>query len=357
VNLLQPSVPVVDYRMSTSPWCKSISICPKENYVVVGFENSLVRFFKTTSSELPRDEKLHHHHEDCRDCPPVDTLSFSNDGLMLLAGTRSPKTGTIQIYASRFPFASTAFQELPNCRYRVALHESEDNGITSAIFRTGGGSGSEENLICVTTWTQSGTPILIQPDDNHRSEIRSTGSTRQGTLGSRIQCAAFSPSGRELAMINEKGHLYQISGLNSNPMDIRRIATSKELTAKSESFAMSYMNLSDEDAIIIAWADSSKCMGYIKKIPLKFEVSSSGMACDTGSHSPTFQGDSGVPSTPSLLHATISRNSASNTSRAELEGDKPAVELTNDESSVGTPNNEIDNLMADIKGRLGGSYR
>jgi len=343
--------------MSTSPWCKSISICPKENYVVVGFENSLIRFFKTASSIESRDEKLHHHHEDCRDCPPVDTLSFSNDGLVLLAGTRSPKTGTIQIYVSRFPYTAPAFQELPTCRYRVALHESEDNGITSAIFRTGGGSGSEENLICVTTWTQSGTPILIQPDDNHRSEIRSLVSSRQGTLGSRIQCAAFSPSGKELAMINEKGHLYQISSLNSNPMDIRRISTSKQLTAKSESFAMSYMNLSDEDAIIIAWADSSKCVGYIKKIPMKFDVSSSGLTDETGSHDPTMQGDSGIPPTPNLLHATISQNSTSNTSRAELEGDKPAVELTNDESSIGTTNNEIDNLMADIKGRLGGSYR
>ena len=356
MNLLQPSVPVVEYRMSTSPWCKSICICPKENNVVVGFENSLVRFFKTARSEQIREERLHHHHDDCRDCPPVDTLSFSNDGLVLLAGTRSPKTGTIQIYLSRFPFPNPAFQELPTCRYRVALHESEDNGITSTIFRTGGGSGSEESLICVTTWTQSGTPILIQPDDNHRTEIRSTVSGRQGTLGSRIQCAAFSPSGKELAMINEKGHLYQISSLNSNPMDIRRIATSKELTAKSQSFAMSYMVLSDEEAIIIAWADSSKCMGYIKKIPLKFDVSGLGVMADTGSHDLTMQGDSGVPPTPNLLNASLSHTST-NTSRAELEGDKPAVELTNDESSAGTPSNEIDNLMADIKGKLGSSYR
>lgn len=323
---------------------------------MVGFENSIVRFFKTTNSEQSRIEKLHHH-DDCRDCPPVETLSFSNDGLVLLAGTRSPRTGTIMIYASRFPFTGPAFQELSTCRYRVPLHESEDNGITSAIFRTGGGSGREDNLICVTTWTQSGTPILIQPDDNHRSEIRSITSSRQGTLGSRIQCAAFSPSGKELAMINEKGHLYQISSLNSNPMDIRRIATSKELTTKSESFAMSYMNLSDEDAIVIAWADSSKCMGYIKKIPMKFDVSSSSAAGDTGLCDHSMQGDNCVPPTPNLLHATISGNSMSSSSRAELEGDKPAVELTNDESSAGTPNNEIDNLMADIKGRLGSGYQ
>ena len=272
MNHVQPSASVIDYRMSTSPWCRSISICPKENYVVVGFENGLVRFFKSTNPESPRDEKLHTHHNDCRDCPPVDSLSFSNDGLVLLAGTRSPKTGTIQVYVARFPFL-VPFQELSTCRYRVPLHESEDNGITSAIFRTGTGRGSEEDLICITTWTQSGTPILIQPEENHRTEVRPAISSRQGTLGSRIQSAVFSPSGKELAMVNEKGHLYQISNLNSNPMDIRRIATSKELTTKTESFAMAYMTLADEDAIVLAWADPTKSIGYVKKIPMKFDVS------------------------------------------------------------------------------------
>jgi len=269
VNIVHPSTPVVDYRMSSSPWCKSIAICPKENYVVVGFENSLVRFFKTTNSEQAREDRLHAHHDECKDCPPVDNLSFSNDGLVLLAETRSPKSGTIQVYAWRFPFLS--FQELSTCRYRVPLHESEDNGVSSAIFRSG--PANDENLVCITTWTQSGIPILVQPEDGHRSEIKTDLSSRQGRLGSRIQCAAFSPTGKELAMVNEKGHLYQISALNANPMDIRRIATSKELTAKSESFAMAFMSLSDEEAIILAWADSTKAIGYVKKIPMRFDVS------------------------------------------------------------------------------------
>lgn len=74
-------------------------------------------------------------------------------------------------------------------------------------------------------------------------------------------------------MVNEKGHLYQISNLNSNPMDIRRMATSKELMAKSESLAMAFMTLSDEESIILAWADSAKLMGNVKKIPMRFDVS------------------------------------------------------------------------------------
>lgn len=257
--------------MSTSPWCKSIAICPRENYVVVGFENSLVRFFKTAGTEAPRDDRLHPHHEDCKDCPPVDTLSFSNDGLVLLGGTRSPKNGTIQIFVWKFPF--TTVQELSTCRYRVPLHESEDNGISSSVFRSGSGSGNEDNLICITTWTQSGTPLLIQPDDNQRSEIRTDASTRQGRLGNRIQCAAFSPSGKELAMVNERGHVYQIASLNSNPMDIRRVATTKELTAKTDSFSMTFMNLQDEESIVVAWADCTKAIGYVKKIPMRFDVS------------------------------------------------------------------------------------
>jgi hypothetical protein len=133
--------------------------------------------------------------------------------------------------------------------------------------------GNEENLICITTWTQSGIPVLIQPQDGHRSEIRTEASTHQGKLGSRIQCAAFSPTGRELAMVNDRGHVYTISNLNSNSFEVRRIATSKELTIKSDWFAMSFMSLPDEEAIVLAWTDSSKAIGYVKKIPVKYNVS------------------------------------------------------------------------------------
>ena len=265
MNLVQPTAPVVEYRMPSSLWCRSISVCPKENYVVVGFENSIVRFFKTTPSENPREDRLHGRwHKECKECPAVETLSFSNDGLILLGSTRDSRNGTIQIYSWRFPFVT--FQELSSCRYHVPLHESEDNGVSSAIFRSG--PGGQENLICICTWTQSGVPVLVQPEEGLKNAIKTEISSRQGRLGSRIQCAAFSPSGRELALVNDKGHLYQISNLNSSPMDVRRMATSKELTAKSDCFAMTYMTLPDEEAIVMAWADSSRALGYVKKIPV-----------------------------------------------------------------------------------------
>ena len=270
MNLVQPSTPAIDYRMASSPWCRSIAICPKENYVVIGFDNSLVRLYSTTNSEPPREDRLHsRYHPECKDCPPVDTLSFSNDGLQLLGTTRSHKTGTIQVYSWKFPFSS--FDEVSSCRYQVPLHESEDGGVSSAIFRSG--SGDDEDVICITTWTQSGVPILVQPQDGHRTDIRSEISVRQNRLGSRIQCAAFSPTGTELALVNDKGDLYQISRLNSSPMNINKLATSKELTAKSESFAMTFMTLPDEEAIVMAWADFAKGMGYIKKLPTSSSVS------------------------------------------------------------------------------------
>lgn len=257
--------------MAQSPYCTSISICPKENYVVVGFDKPIVRFFRTSGSEAPREDRLHsRYHEECKekDCAPVGTLSFSTDGLALLASTRSLKNGTISFYSWRYPFDT--FQEESKCRYHVALHESEDNGVSSAIFRPG--SGMEPNLICVTTWTLSGSPLLIQPEDGQKSDIKTDRTGHQGQLGSRIQCATFSPSGKELAMVNAKGHLYQIVNLNSNPLDVRRIATSLELTKKEDFFAMSYMALPDEDAIVLAWADSSKDLGYVKKIPVRSQV-------------------------------------------------------------------------------------
>ncbi|KAL3422349.1 hypothetical protein PVAG01_06505 [Phlyctema vagabunda] len=305
MNLAQPSVTPIDYRMDSSLWCKSIALCPKENYVVVGFENATVRFFKTTKSEPPREDRLHvRQHSRCKECPPVETLSFSNDGLALIASTRSPKTGKIQIYLWRFPFV--VFQDLPSCSYYVPLHESEDNGVSSAIFRSG--PGGEDDLLCVTTWTQSGVPILVQPENGHRSDIKTEVPSRQ-RLGNRIQSAAFSPSGRELAMVNDKGHLYHISNLNSSPMDVKRLATSKELTSKSDAFAMLYMTLPDEDAIILAWADPSKSIGYIKKIPV-----------------PTSNGEVSIPATPGM--ATISPQAVQHELSGESrEPPKPPVEL------------------------------
>jgi hypothetical protein len=250
--------------MTSSPWCRSIAICPKENNVVVGFDNSLVRFYSTTNSEQPREDRLHSkYHPECRECQAVDTLSFSNDGLVLLGSTRSHKTGIIQVYSWKFPFVS--FEEVSSCRYQVPLHESEDGGVSSAIFRSG--PGDDEDLICITTWTQSGVPLLVQPQDGHRTDIRTEISVRQYKLGNRIQCAAFSPTGTELALVNDKGDLYKIRSLNSSPVDTKKLATSKELTAKSESFAMTFMTLPDEEAIVMAWADFAKGTGYIKKIP------------------------------------------------------------------------------------------
>lgn len=255
--------------MPSSPWCKSIAIDRNENYVVVGFEESVVRFFKTTNMDHPREDRLHNQlHQDCKRCPSVDTLSFSRDGLALIASTRSPKSGIIQLYLWRFPFLN--FHELTSCRYPVPLHESEDNGISAAVVQSG--SENANSIICITTWTQSGTPVLVHPRGGHRSTIQSELSGKQGKIGNRVQSAAFSPTGRELALVNDKGHLYQISHLNSSPLDIRRLAASKELTAKSNSFSMSFMTLGDEETIVLAWADSSKLTGWVKKIPVASRV-------------------------------------------------------------------------------------
>lgn len=256
--------------MASSLWCHCISICSTENYVAVGFDNATVRLFKTVRQEEPQEDRLHGRiHRDCRQCPPIETLAFSNDGSVLLASTRSGKNGIIQVYSWRWPFEELT--ELLACRYQVPLHESEDNGVSSALFRSG--MAGEDNLVCVTTWTQSGVPVLIQPQEGHRTEIKTQTSSHQGKLGNRIQCAAFSPSGKELALVNDRGHLYFVLNLNSNPLEVKRIATSKELTAKSDAFAMTFMTLPDEEAIVMAWSEPSKSLGYVKKIPVKFSVS------------------------------------------------------------------------------------
>ncbi|PGH32631.1 hypothetical protein GX50_04545 [[Emmonsia] crescens] len=262
INLIDASAPVVEYRMSSALWCKCITVCPMENYVVIGFENSIVRFFKTTDSEPPREDRLHSlFHRLCTNCT-LDTLSFSRDGLVLLASTRNPK-GVIQVFQWKFPFV--VFHELPACRYYVPLHESEDNGVSATVFRS---SRRGDELVCITTWTQSGVPILAHPQEGNKTDVKADNAGRHGRLGNRIQCASFSPSGAELAMVNDRGYLYQISNLDSSPMDVKRLATSRELTTKSESFAMSYMATTDEDAIIMAWIDATTGVAYVKRVPV-----------------------------------------------------------------------------------------
>ncbi|KAG5291948.1 WD domain-containing protein [Histoplasma ohiense] len=262
INLIDESVPVVEYRMSSTLWCKCITVCPMENYVVIGFENSIVRFFKTTDSEPPREDRLHSlFHRVCTNCT-LDTLSFSRDGLVLLASTRNPK-GVIQVFQWKFPFV--VFHELPACRYYVPLHESEDNGVSATLFRS---SRRGDELVCITTWTQSGVPILAHPKEGNKTDVKTENAGRHGRLGNRIQCASFSPSGAELAMVNDRGYLYQISNLDSSPMDVKRLATSKELTTKSDSFAMSYMATTDEDTIIMAWVDAATGVANVKRVPV-----------------------------------------------------------------------------------------
>ncbi|KAL1953032.1 hypothetical protein VTO42DRAFT_3741 [Malbranchea cinnamomea] len=264
INLTQADARIAEYHMPSSLWCRNITISPHETYVVVGFDNATVRFFNIENSAEPREQNLHtRQHAECKDCPPVETLSFSHDGLVLTASTRSPKTGLIQVYVWKYPFIEPS--EVPACRYRVPLHESEDNGISSVVFRPK--TVEAENLICITTWTQSGAPILVQPEHGRQVDIGAETLGHQRRLGNRIQCALFSPSGRHLIMVNDKGSLYQVSNLNSSLMEAKKLATSKEFTAKSDSFAMAYMSLHDEDSIVLAWAEA-KGVGYVKKIPV-----------------------------------------------------------------------------------------
>ncbi|EER23138.1 hypothetical protein CPC735_045080 [Coccidioides posadasii C735 delta SOWgp] len=278
VNLVQPTALVLEYRMPSTLWCRSIAMSPKENYVVIGFENATVRFFRTTNTEQPREFRLHPYHKQCRGCPSVDTLSFSHDGIVLLASTRNPKMGMIQTYMWSFPFLE--FRELVKCRYYVPLHESEDNGVSTALYRPS--SSPDEDLVCITTWTQSGVPLLIQPENGHKAEIKPDGTRR---LGNRIQCAAFSPSGNQLGLVNDKGQLYQLSNLNSSIMECRKLATSRELTLKSESFAMSYMSLHEEESVVLAWVEMPKGVAYIKKVPItsagtEYQISTAGDVAD-----------------------------------------------------------------------------
>jgi hypothetical protein len=246
-------------------------VSPTGTFVAVGFENSTLGLFHATRTQQPRIVQLHHHQDAvCDGCPSVDTVSFSNNGLVLVASTRYQKSGIIHTYLGRLPF--TEFDELSGCRYRVPLHESEDNGVSSVTFQSG--VDGEGDLICVTTWTQSGAPILIQPDGQHRIKLQTHSADRhRSQLGTRIQAAIFSGSGRELVLVNDRGNVYLTSNLNSETIDICKIATSKEFTKKSDSISVAFVTLLDEDAIAVAWADTSRLKGFVMKITITSRVS------------------------------------------------------------------------------------
>lgn len=67
------------------------------------------------------------------------------------------------------------------------------------------------------------------------------------------------------------------------------------------------------------------------------------------------KGETTIPQTPSVLHSSILAQT-----HAELEGDanqiRKPVELTVRAESIAESPNEIDNLMADIKGKLKRDY-
>ena len=151
----------------------------------------------------------------------------------------------------------------------MPFYECEDNGVSAAMIRPG---SERDTLVCITTWTQSGMPILVQAETMSKTEIKSDQQRGQGKLGSRIQCAAFSSSGEALALVNENGDFYLVSNLDVSPMIVQRVATTKKFIAKSDAIAMAFMALPDGEAIVAAWASSSKSMGYIKKIPMRLMV-------------------------------------------------------------------------------------
>jgi hypothetical protein len=153
----------------------------------------------------------------------------------------------------------------------VPVLESEDNDVASVIFRSG--FANEDDLVCITTWTQSGRPIIVQPQNGHRTDIKTHTAGPQGKPDTRIQCAAFSPTGRELALVNSRGYVYYVSSLDSSPMDIKRVATSKEFIARSCAYAMAFMALPEGDAIVLGWAEPGKSQGFVKKLPVKYDVS------------------------------------------------------------------------------------
>ena len=98
---LSRSTLTVEYSLPTTPWCTDMSISTRESHVIVGFEDSTIRTFTTKSPEQQRTDHLHPCvHRSGKDYPAVATVSFCNDGTIVLVSTKSPKNGLIQVFSA-----------------------------------------------------------------------------------------------------------------------------------------------------------------------------------------------------------------------------------------------------------------
>jgi len=114
----------------------------------------------------------------------------------------------------------------------------------------------ERSLICVTYWTRSGIPLLIDyaSKETRRLDKRTIGID----IGTRIQQAVFSKSGNALVLINKMGSIFKITIDDMDHIRAQEIGKARCLTrvvAKSQVLDMKVS--ADERSLKVVWVKES----------------------------------------------------------------------------------------------------
>ncbi|KAI9773679.1 MAG: hypothetical protein M1840_006953 [Geoglossum simile] len=176
---------------------------------------------------------------------PVVALSFSPDGSQLAATVRDGTAAST--YMSPRPFTQLTG---PYIDRSLGVREDDDQGVSSAICC------AERNLLCVTYWTRSGIPLLI--DYASRKSRQLDNRTIKLDIGTRIQQAVFSRSGHALILINNKGSIFKITIDDIDHIRAEEIGGSRVLSrviGKSQILDMKIA--ADERSLKVVWVKNS----------------------------------------------------------------------------------------------------
>ncbi|KAF3174110.1 hypothetical protein TWF788_008820 [Orbilia oligospora] len=143
--------------------------------------------------------------------------------------------------------------------------ERDDNGVSALSLCETKASGS---TLCYSTWTMSGQPSIIRwgapgiPTSNDQ--------LHDDSLGTRIQDMAIVPNADFMALINERGDIYQYAvRIGSRPKHLKTISFGSRRRSTHDFKDRVYLKIDeDHNKIVIAYTRNGR--GYIEKHDIAF---------------------------------------------------------------------------------------
>ncbi|KAF3286939.1 hypothetical protein TWF970_008769 [Orbilia oligospora] len=192
-----------------------------------------------------------------------DELSIVRGDILLFRCFPDVSIGQMKIFT--LEFGTSGCQMGWDYHIEWQERESDDNGVSALSLCETKASGS---TLCYSTWTMSGQPSIIRwgapgiPSSNHQ--------LHDDSLGTRIQDMAIVPNADFMALINERGDIYQYAvRIGSRPKHLKTI-TFGSRRRSTNNFKDRVCLKIDEDHNKIIVAYTRKGRGYIEKHDMAF---------------------------------------------------------------------------------------